>query len=300
MYIGSLLNTTSPWNNVSFDKDDGTGGGNDDGGADDKNKKVDDNDGGTDDNDDGGVDDKDDNKKKKKNVGNETEAQLLAELMKEKKKRKDTEARLAEFDGIDPKSIKDLIADAAKRKKDKEDADRDAAEKAGDFERAKKMMADSHAAEIKKVNDENDELKRQLGIAKKDVDDLTIGAAFSNSPFITDDLVLSSDIARSVFGEYCEREDGRIVFYDKPRNSKERTKLVAGDGDPLGFDDAVRKLVEGRSDKDKLLRSKMKQGANSKTTDTKKKPGSDRVSGTGIDRISAALAAGALKEKAKA
>ena len=63
-----------------------------------------------------------------------------------------------------------------------------------------------------------------------------------------------------------------MVGYDKPRGSAGRAQLVDQLGNPVAFEDAMRKIIEADPDKDSLLRSKVKQGANSQSTAATKVP----------------------------
>lgn len=122
--------------------------------------------------------------------------------------------------------------------------------------------------------------------------ELTVGHSFDNSGFIRDEMVLTPRKARVVYGDHFDVEDGRLVGYDKPRGTGERTKLVDGKGEPLGFEEAMRKIVEIDPDRDNLLKSKLKQGADS----ADKKPAvvevalSKKPEPKGISKIEAALA----------
>lgn len=233
-----------------------------------------------------------------KNKPTDKEAALLREVMEKKAKTKELEDKLKAFEGIDPEMFKTLKAAADKAEADRVAAEKTAAEKSGDFDRLKKMMADEHQKQLDKVTAENAATKSTLDGALKVINDLTVGSAFSNSSFITNELVLTSGIAKTVFSDHFDVEDGRVVAFDKPRGATNRTKMVDGSGNSIGFEDAMKKLVEANPDRDKMLRSKLKDGTGSKTDNTN---GNNKTNTDGklkgVDRIAAALAAGALKPK---
>lgn len=236
------------------------------------------------------------------------EFELLQDVMKQKEAARkaqqeldDTKKRLASFDGVDPAKIKDLIAAQEKAEKDKRDAEKKAAEKAGDYKRLTDMMAEEHAKEVKAIEErykaQIEELSTKNNESGKVITTLTVGTKFSNSKFIADELVLTPSIARQVYGPYCEIEGTDVVVYDKPAGEAARTKLVNGSGQPLPFDEAIKKLVETSPDRDRLLKSKLGTGAGSQTTDTRSKSTTEPGELRGKDRIAASLAAGALKKK---
>jgi len=281
-----------PHISVAWSPDDGAGsGGADEGGSgDSQDAPKDEGDGGnTDPNpsqDEAKGKAKDENKRDSKL--SDKEAELLREVMERKAKLKAAEEALAaantklkEFEGIDPNEVRKLIAE-------KREAERKAAEAAGDFERVKAMMAEEHAKEVEKIKAEAAEIKSALEAAQQRIADLTIGSAFSNSSFVAEDLVLTPAKARVVYGSHCEVEDDEVVVYDKPRGAKDRTKLVDGQGRPLRFDDAIRKLVDADPDRDSIVRSKLKEGAKSGTQPGK--PSTDEPKLFGRARLEAILA----------
>lgn len=239
---------------------------------------------------------KDDGKEAKSDKSKPTqrEAELLKEVMDKKDKLKSTQKeldvikqQLKDFEGIDPVKIRDMLKAQA-------DAEKAAAEAKGDFERVKAMMADEHAKEIEKVRTEKDQTLSQLQEALNRINELTIGDAFTRSAFIKDELILTPAKARTVYGAHFEIQDNRIVAYDKPKGSASRTLLVDGAGDPLGFEEAVKKLVDTDPDRDAMLRSKLKEGAGSKPA-TEKMPKKAETGMSGVSRIAAALSASKSK-----
>lgn len=222
------------------------------------------------------------------------EAELLKEVMDKKDKLKSTQKeleairqQLKDFEGIEPQKIRDMLKAQA-------DAEKAAAEAKGDFERVKQMMADEHAKEIEKVRAEKDQASTALQDALNRINELTIGDAFARSNFIKDELILTPAKARTVYGSHFEMQDGVVVAYDKPKGAANRTLLVDGAGEALGFEDAVKKLVEADPDRDAMLRSKLKEGAGSKPA-TEKATQKTEDGLSGVSRIAAALSAAKTK-----
>jgi hypothetical protein len=209
----------------------------------------------------------------------DAEAKLLKDVMKHKERAEAAsaeveriKAQLATFDGIDPVKVRALLAEqeAAEVKK---------AEAAGDYERLKKSMADAHAAEKKRLTEEVEAEKGRVGALNAQIAELTVGNAFGTSKFVSEELTLTPSKARVVYGSHFEFKDGKVVGFDKPAGASERTMLVNGEGEPLSFEDALKKIVDADSDKDALLRSKMKPGAGSSTAPKgagKAKPGDEK------------------------
>jgi hypothetical protein len=223
------------------------------------------------------------------------EAELLKDVMKHKTAAREAEDRLKAFDGIDPAEYKRLKEAADKAAADKTEAEKKAAEKAGDFTRLKEMMAEEHKKELEAERAKVNTAQGQLDVALKTINDLTIGQSFTGSQFVTDELVLTPTIARQVYGDHFDVEGGKIVAYDKPRGAANRTKLVNGSGESIGFEDAIKKIVETSPDRDRIVRSKIKNGAGSRATDGRSTQ-TDDAGQRGVARISAALAKGVLKQ----
>lgn len=196
----------------------------------------------------------------------EKEAELLKEVMDKKGKLNDAkaekdrlEAELAKFQGIDPERARDLIAQAQK-------AEQDQLEKKGEWDKLKQQMVEAHENEKSELQKKIEELEGKLGDTHKTIDGLTIGRSFSDSKFINDELVLSPSKARVVYGDHFDIESGQVVAYDKPRGAEGRTQFVDGRGNPLGFDESIKKIVDADPDKDRIVRAKSKPGAGSTTT----------------------------------
>lgn len=222
------------------------------GGADDKGGAADDKGG------DGGKA-ADDNKGGKSGPSDE-EARLLKENMakKEQLKKKDEElaALKKQFEGIDPEAVRKLLAE-------QKTAEEQALEKKGDYERLKARMAEEHGKEVTALKAQLEALQGELGKTKGTINELSVGSNFSQSQFISEELTLTPAKARVIYGDHFELEGGKVVGYDKPRGAADRTALVDQYGVAVPFDAALRKIVEADPEKDYLLKSKVKQGADS-------------------------------------
>ena len=226
------------------------------------------------------------------------ERELLHEVMDRKdrernlkKERDDAIARIAAIEEKERKAKEKADAEKAK-------ADKEAAEKAGDFERVKKMMADEHKKQIEAEREKAREARQALKDAQKTIDDLTVGAQFNTSKFVMEQLTLPPTMARKIYGDHFELENGKVVAFDKPKGAGERTKFVDASGEPVPFEDALKKLIESSAEKDRLIKSNLKEGANSQGDRRGTlKTGEKVAEVSGKDRIAAALAAGKLGTK---
>jgi hypothetical protein len=219
-------------------------------------------------------------------------AVLLKENLKRKEKIKELEAvvtqaneKLKQFEGIDPVAVKELLAQ-------READENKALEAKGDFERLKQKMAEQHAAEKATLQAELTELKGKFDGALGNINELTIGAQFSNSSFIKEKLLMTPNKAKVVYAPHFDFENGSIVGYDKPKGSANRTPLVDASGNALSFDLAMQKLVDADPEKDSLLRATVKPGAGSGTeTKTKFDTTAADKPISGVDKINLGLKA---------
>lgn len=226
----------------------------------------------------------------KKSGLSDKEAEFLKENMAKKEKLKEAEAKLAElqaqiekFKDIDPEKAKTLIAK-------EQEAEKAALEAKGEFDRLKKMMAEEHAKEKSSLEEAVKAKDASLAAALAQINELTIGQAFSNSEFVKSELVMPASKARAVYGAHFEIENGRIVAFDKPKGDEGRSKLVDGSGETMSFEAAMRKIIESDADRDSLLKSKIREGAGSQTSnDDRNKSMTDTSGLKGMSRIAAGL-----------
>lgn len=270
--------------------DDMSGGSAGDGETDDS--SADDNNSGNDDASDGDENSDNDSANDKSSTSNkptEKEAELLKEVMKKKESIKELKSKVNQlsdslkmWDGLDVEDVKELVSQ-------RKTAETKKLEEQGEWEKLKQQINDQNATLLAEKDTKIKELQDELSNYSSTVEKLTVGQAFDGSKFITEELTLTPRKARIIYGSHFDIENGTPVAYDKPRGSSDRTQLVDEVGDPLGFERALRKIVDADPDRDTLIRSKVRQGANSKTTTDK---GPTKNKGTGIEKIRAALKEG--------
>lgn len=201
----------------------------------------------------------------KGNKPTEAEAKLLKDLMKHKTRAAELETQLSQanekvkgFEGVDLEKARVALAE-------QEELERKRLEAAGDYERLTKQMGERHTSEKTALQQQVEDSRRAAATLQMQIADLTVGNSFVGSKFVQEDLTLTPSKARVIYGAHFEFKDGKVVGFDKPAGASERTVLVNSTGEPLGFEDALRKIVDADPDKDQLIRSKMKPGAGSNT-----------------------------------
>lgn len=220
----------------------------------------------------------------------DTEAALLKENMQKKAQLQKSadekaalEAKLKSFEGIDVDAVRKSMAD-------QKIAEEKALVAAGDFDRLKTRMADEHGKEIKALKDQLEDSNGKLSKLGVTINDLTVGTQFSQSKFISEELTLPPSKARLLYSDHFDLEDGKVVGYDKPRGQTARTALVDGSGNAVGFEAAMRSIVEADPEKDHLMKSKVKPGASSDSKKGVPAAKSNDAFSSGINKISASLA----------
>lgn len=224
---------------------------------------------------------------KKESQLTDKEAALLKDVMKQKeaakKAKADLEAFKAQVGDLDLAKARQLLAD-------QKDAETKALEDKGEYERVKQSMAEQHRNEVVGLQAQIDMLKGAKSADEQRINDLTVGTRFSQSSFITEELVLPPTKARALYGEHFEIEGGKVVGYDKPRGTADRTVLVDAYGQALNFEDAMRKIIEADPEKDHLMKSKVKQGAGSNSAPKGQNINVPSKQLTGQEKIHAGLA----------
>ena len=197
------------------------------------------------------------------------EARLLKENMKKKgqideltKKLNDATGVLTQLEALGGlEAIQALV-------NEKKDAETKGLEAKGDYERLKQRMVEEHTSEVNKIKGQLKDASDAVSKLNAQINELTIGAQFSNSQFIAGELTLTPAKARVIYGDHFDLVEGQVVGYDKPRGAANRTALVDGYGNNVAFDQALAKIVAADPEKDHLLKDKTRPGAGSDTRKT--------------------------------
>jgi hypothetical protein len=215
------------------------------------------------------------------------EAKLLKEVMTKKGLLKDQgdeiqtlKDQLKKFDGIDLDQVSKLLKSAS-------EAEIKKLEDKGAWDALKTQMVEQQNTEKQALRDQIEALKGSLTGSDSLIKKLTVGQAFDSSNFIGDELTLTSSKARIIYGSNFDVVDGKVVAFDKPQGAEGRTPLVDSEGKGLPFEAAMKKIVDADPDRDHLIKSKKKPGADSETGDGKAIKSTTEL--TGAERIAAAL-----------
>lgn len=224
-----------------------------------------------------------------KNKPSDKEAELLKEVMKRKEDQAKTKLELETLRNL----VGDLnIEEARKLVGEQKTNEEKALEAKGDYERLKARMVEEHTKTVTDLQTKLDALNLDRNKDLDLIDTLVVGSRFNESKFVTDELMIPASKAKTLYGAHFDIEDGKVVGYDKPRGAANRTAFVDGYGAALSFDASMQKVIEADSDRDSLLRSKIKAGSgsggkpNAEGGQEKRKPSANA---TGVDRIGAGL-----------
>jgi hypothetical protein len=197
----------------------------------------------------------------KDNKISDAEAKLLKEVMKLKEKAKaEEEARKkleAQYSGIDLEAAREALKAA-------EEAETKKLEAKGEYERLLAKQKEKAEALLEAERNRAKEMEEKLAQAMRSVDELSLGNAFANSKFIQEKLALTPNKTRALYAPHFEVENGKLVAYDKPRGSTERTPLINASGDSMSFEEAIAEIINNDPDKDYLIKADTKSGAGSK------------------------------------
>lgn len=171
-------------------------------------------------------------------------AQLNTEAKGHREAKEAAEAKLTAFSGLDPEAAKKAL-------KVVENLDQKKLVDAGEVEKVKeqaiKAVKDQFEPQVKTLTTERDAFKGQLHSE-------LIGGRFARSKFITDKLVIPSDLVQARFGSAFKIEEGnKVIGYDASGN---KIFSKAKPGEVADFDEALEILVEQYPQRDHILKGK--------------------------------------------
>lgn len=176
-------------------------------------------------------------------------------------------SQLANFGDATPdeiKQLRELRAQAEKERKEAEaaarEAERERLRKEGDFETLRQRMAEEHQRELEAARSKSGELDQTVSALTRQIENMALGTAFASSRFVQEETIIGPDKARRIYGAHFDVVDGKVIGYDAPRGEAKRVALVDARGEPLAFDEAIKRLVESDPDRDRLLKAQQKPG----------------------------------------
>lgn len=226
-------------------------------------------------------------------------AALIKDLMKWKSKAREYEGQLKGLsDQVQTlnqfkEALGDLSLDQLKELVSQhKDAERQALEKKGEYERIVKQMKEENEKVVSTLRTQLEDLQTKLQGAQAEIHELTVGRAFRDSEFVREKSMLTPAIAQREFGPHFDFVDGQLIAYDKPRGAKDRTMMVDAHGEPLSFEAAIEKLHQKHPDAKHIIRSQQKPGAGSRSEPVNSGATEDVSQLRGIDKIRAGLSRG--------
>lgn len=176
-------------------------------------------------------------------------------------------SQLSSFGDATPEEIRqlrELRAQAEKERKEAEaaarEAERERLRKEGDFETLRQRMAEEHQRELEAARSRSTELDQAVTQLNRQIENMALGTAFASSRFVQEETIIGADKARRIYGAHFDVVDGQVVGFDAPRGEAKRVALVDARGQPLPFDEAIKRLVETDPDRDRLLKAQQKPG----------------------------------------
>lgn len=221
-----------------------------------------------------------------KTGGEDAGADAAAELEKVKAELATARAEAAKFDGIDPVKAKADAAAVAAAEKAKLEAEKAKAEAEGNFEKLKELQDAETASRLEAANAATEQAKADAEAARKEARNARLSAAFATSKFLDAETILTPGKAEAIYGAHVEIENGVPIVFDAPSTAAKRAKIMDAKGNPLPFDQAMKKVIEADPDKDALLKSKIAPGGGSKTVDA---PSSEKRAGDRLSRLAAGI-----------
>lgn len=228
----------------------------------------------------------DDDKPGSKSGLSDEAAKLLRDVMKHKDRAKQAEEQLNALKGalgdLKPEDVAALVAQ-------QKEQERLSLEKRGEYDRILEQVRTEHTKEKSTLSEQIEALKAQLNERDSQIQEMTVGRAFSESVFIREQSKIPASIARKEFGNHVELIDGQVVVYDKPKGAADRTPLVDANGKYKAFEDAIAALYSAHPEAASLIKQKGKPGSGSGNLDTGKKVEAPKPVATGVNRIAQAL-----------
>lgn len=184
-----------------------------------------------------------------------------ADLLKETMKRKDA---LKAYGDLTPERAKELLAAEQERQQREQEEQTRRLEEQGQWDALKAQMIEQHNTEVQGLREQLDAASEATNALKAQIVELTVGQSFGNSSYLREKTVLPVSKARVLYGSHFEvNEQGQVVGYNKPAGYSDRAPLVDGKGEPVGFEEAISRIIAADPDADHILRSGQKQGAGS-------------------------------------
>jgi len=181
-------------------------------------------------------------------VNETTISTLNGESKNHREAKEKAEARVKEFDGIDPAKAREALKTVA-------NLDAGDLVKSADVEKLRTEITQEVTATFTEQMTTANETNKSLTSTN---DSLKLDIAFSGSQFVKDRIAIPQDMFRKTFGDNFKTEDGNIVAYDSSGNKIYSQKNM---GQLAGFDEAVEIIVGNYPSKDQILKDAAHSGS---------------------------------------
>lgn len=187
-----------------------------------------------------------DNAGKEMTVAGDTISRLNGEARGHREAKEAAEAKLKQFEGIDPEKATKAIELVSK-------LDAKTLIDAGEVDKVKSEISSQYQAQIA-------EKDKALESSNNTINNMRIDNVFANSDFIRENIAVPRDMFEATFRGNFKYEEGKVVAYDKAGNRLMSKNRVGEYAEP---DEAMTLLVEMHPQKDTIIKANAGNGSGS-------------------------------------
>ena len=151
------------------------------------------------------------------------------------------------FDGLDATQAREAIEKLSK-------IDAKTLIDAGQVDVVKAEMSKAYEAQLSEEKAKSTQYESQLK-------QYIVGQSFGDSKFISENLVIPTDMARSFFGaHFVVNDQNKVVALSDPNNKDSVIYSAANPGEPASFDEALAGFVNAYPNRDSIMKGSGNQG----------------------------------------
>lgn len=179
-------------------------------------------------------------------IAGDTIQRLNGEARANRERYEKAEVKLAEFGDIDPNKAKELAAKA-------KDIENGKLIEAGKLDEVRQNLTKEYQTRL-------DAEAAKVEALARDLKETKLAAAFGQSSFVREKLVIAPDLVQNLFQNKFDVRDGKIVAL-----ANDGSPLTSGKrmGETAEFDEALEMLITARPDKASLMRGANNSGGGS-------------------------------------
>lgn len=172
---------------------------------------------------------------------------LKAESIGRRKENTDLKDQYKAFDGLDATQAREAIEKLGK-------IDANVLIDAGKVDEVKAEMSKAYEAKLSEEKAKSAQYESQLK-------QYIVGQSFGDSKFISENLVIPTDMARSFFGaHFAVNDQNKVVALSDPNNKDSVIYSAANPGEPASFDEALAGFVNAYPNRDSIMKGSGNQG----------------------------------------